>query len=351
MFQRLVMKNNEYFSSPEHSSETQEAIKHAQQGLNATQDFIVDQATDPLNYLGGGATVAGKAAAKGLFALLGAMKAEDAQAMFYGGKWLPKGLEDKLEKALSSGMSEYELFKKTGMFKDPQGKWKKYETDKGSYLKPAGFSKLQAGQKTTLGDLLFNPNLYKTFPGAAQIPVETLPPELSKKGIRGGFYQYPEKLAFLKSPGNLNDYLGTVLHEVQHAIQNRGQVSSGTMSSKFLPEKLTNAEKTFNTVLDSFNTRVQAYKSAPLSYKQSPEGIAVYDALTREREEITKFANKLDSMKTEAFEKYQNNPGEVEARTTANLRDSDVRSMENRLPRLSYRFEVTNPLYYNDPTQ
>lgn len=353
------------------------SVARANKGLKDTREFIGEQLTDPLNYVGAGAGKVGKLIGKGLLAATGALKGTEADAMMYGGKWIPPSIVQRLEELVKTGkMSSNALFKKTGYFQDSLGEWKRYSPDNDAVINKDELSKLSMFDSKRLGDVLQHHELYKTSPELAEIPVKNTNIWAAMNNVTGSFD--PKTMAMTVSKNQTPEAaLNTILHEIQHWVQTKGGVSNGANVHTMLPEKLSSAEKISSDVYKNLRSRIslagKKYPGVNLFNFQEvanpeiiPEVMRKYSAstklhstlpeeakkelqsLSREYADYKKLQSKLSSLRNAAFNKYKNNPGEVEARVTGSNAGVDLRTKAEH-PSFAYEKEISDPELYFDP--
>lgn len=255
----------------------------AEKAIGQTRDFLAEQVQDPTNYL----PAVGKLG-KLTFGAAMALKNTDANAMFFGGSFLPKKLISQLDTALEAGhVTKEELFKKYGLFKDPRGEWRAYKPDVNVTMDSARYLK---GGQGKLGEYLIHPDLYKVRPDLANVKTARTA-EMEGTGDYDPFFKkirfsdrlYPDQA------------IPTLTHELQHHIQTQGGVSNGANPDQFTGPKMS---------------------------------------------------------KKEAEKRYMNNPGEVEARVAAKLIYKDLLKSDTGLAELFNLFgkEISEPLFYFDTT-
>lgn len=351
----------------------------AQKGLADTRNFVGEQLTDPLNYVGAGVGKVGKLVGKGMLAAATALKGSEADAMMFGGKWVSPSVIQRLEALVKSGkMSPNQIFKATGHFQDPTGQWKKYIPDTGASLDEGALKALSMFKEAPLGSVLKHPELYKAAPEAANIPVKDTNLYAAMNQITGSFDPVTGGITVSKNQG-VDKALDTVLHEIQHYVQNKGGVTAGANVQKFLPEKIAEANKITSAVQVSLRTRLDAlkkkypeinlfnlndvanadtmsesakkYSSYPAIFnKLSDADKEAVKGLSREYADYRKASDKLNNLRREAFKKYSNNPGEVEARVTGTRAATDLRTLPEH-PSYAYEKEITDPeLFFNQET-
>lgn len=319
----------------------------AQKGLADTRNFVGEQLTDPLNYIGAGVGKVGKLVGKGMLAAATALKGSEADAMMFGGKWIKPTVIEQLEKALKTGTSAEKLFQQTGYFKNPKGDWRRYIDDIGASINPEGIGKLKQGYAVKLSDVMTHPELYKTVPSLANTPLEATKAADIARGIQGQHRRMTDGTSQLTINPYMEDPLRALLHESQHNVQASGQVDSGTSSKKFLP-------KTFNSGIQnirSLGTQNKLEIQKLIGFKGldnlTPEEQLRYESLLRQAMDIDNAKKAAEKQLKQSFQKYHNSPGEVEARVTGNYYQQNLKDSPMH-PNSVYDFEITNPdLFFN----
>ena len=328
----------------------------AEKAIGQTRDFLVDQATDPLNYLGpaGKGLGVGAKVARGLFATTLAGKADDANAMFFGGKYLPTKVIEQLEAALKQGASKQEIFQKTGYFKNPQGEWRRYVTD--SKAAPTGNLQYM-GSLGPAKNYMVHPDLYNLDPRLGENLVRTT----TTKDLGGAYGEFDPNTRMLgvASDRPPKDVFSTLLHEVQHIIQDVGKVSEGTNPYGFTTDWHT---PKVEQAIESYNKLFGVYKQKwGKSFDEVREALAtgkstglpiqsVHDLMAIKKVESEIYEFKREARMAARFNKYSNNPGEVEARVTQAAMDRNFQTEPNGLKELYdlYGKEITAPTYYDN---
>lgn len=158
--------------------------------------------------LGSGAALGPEESVAGMFA---GMKAKGA----------PLGQLQAAQKLLDAGISPQDVFHQTGMTSGP-GNLARYEIDDSG----AKLNSLGDGRIVPLSSVLDHPELYKAYPNLADMKV-------TAKNLGNTYGQFT---SYLGNPSlsriDINPYTpgirGTLLHEVQHAIQAQEGPFTGT---------------------------------------------------------------------------------------------------------------------------
>ena len=237
---------------------------------------------------------------------------------------------NKLSKAkamLEKGEDEVGIWQKTGWFKDKDGAWK-FEIDDS----PA---KIKNQNADKLGDLLEHKELFKAYPELKDIKIKKI---IDEKVEKLGYYDPNKKEIAINNIGDKS----TLMHEVQHAIQNIEGFARGgeydivwnaavrTIEKKYENE-LAKLEKIANEAWKKEEPLQKAYiELFDKGLKDSPEA----QRLLKEREPYFKKGreanNKIRNIKwaiedeknaitdKDMYEAYQKIHGEVEARNVQN---------------------------------
>lgn len=275
------------------------------------------------------------------------------------------------------GVHPEDIWNQTGTFRGADGRWRQEIPDqdvnildKGTNLHPAepagkgmaGWNKIEApesisikdsfkdlkpdasltdllhfltngpGQKTKLSDVLDHPELYKAYPWLKNIEVHPMPGDRLYKGMAQG-----NKIFMSRLP--TEDFTSTLMHEVQHLVQDHEGFAHGANPDMFIPKGLKEAEVQFLKV------REEAYQNTAKELKASPEDVkaikrvvaADIDPATRKlmspsqlkdvarlkelypevysrMSNIAKSEHLLEEAKYEAADRYRRVMGEVESR-------------------------------------
>ena len=237
---------------------------------------------------------------------------------------------NKLSKAkamLEKGEDEVKIWQSTGWYKDKDGAWK-FEIDDS----PA---KIKNQNADKLGDLLEHKELFKAYPELKDIKIKKI---IDEKGEKLGYYDPNKKEIAINNIGDKS----TLMHEVQHAIQNIEGFARGgeydtvwnaavrTIEKKYENE-LAKLEKIANETWKKEEPLQKAYiELFDKGLKDSPEA----QRLLKEMEPYFKKGmdtkNKIRNIKwaiedeknaitdKDMYEAYQKIHGEVEARNVQN---------------------------------
>ena len=108
---------------------------------------------------------------------------------------------------------------------------------------------------STLGEILHHPELYQAYPHLKDMPVWPMPDRHVKEGVRGMFS--PSNNGIFMSPAKPNDFHSTLLHEVQHAIQEFEGFAKGGNPESFLPKNWKELKNQFKSARDESFKKAQ----------------------------------------------------------------------------------------------
>jgi len=198
----------------------------------------------------------------------------------------------------------------------------------------------------TLGELLDFPELFKEYPDLADIPVKQMPPFSASKGQVAAYDMANDEIYL--GVGSRKDLMASILHEVQHAIQEREGFTRGTAVDRYLPDNhrqnLQNLQKSSNKKAKELAAELEAKavemgipsskinvgqfnlaRKAKAYFSGNPEEYGYFDFSTvADQKQLQQLAELVDDEQTinamydaiiDANKLYQRQPGEVEART------------------------------------
>lgn len=188
----------------------------------------------------------------------------------------------------------------------------------------------------TLGDILDHPALYAADPSLQYQPIAPISGMAAMH--YNGMYDPSSRLVSMAT-AKPEDFLSTLLHETQHAIQDKSGFASGANPGMFIaPEEknfltqIRDAQSAWNTKLksvgldDSFDVdraiRLVGGNDPALKYykpEQQAKYKDIYDKLGSEglldqHEELAQRQRLADTIQSKAYSAYQNVAGEVESR-------------------------------------
>ena len=251
----------------------------------------------------------------------------------------------KAERMLAEGKTEQEVWKETGWMKGAEGKWRFEIDDSGAkledrktWLEQVNYpyeNPLEFGAK--LKDVLDHPELFKAYPGLADIRVAV-------SGGRGGASYSDTKniihigsneLAVPAAEGWGDNIKTLLLHEIQHAIQGiegftrggspEGLAHESRMELRYIErdielakEKLAmkNALRTSESEAEAAD-KFETYFGKPPTFTFDSVRHKTLDTLEKELVDLERQAKAATRDMIEASTKYGRLAGEIEARDTA----------------------------------
>lgn len=266
--------------------------------------FGISQSTGPVDDLTqfiGGLATPGNIGLAAKAVVLPAFMLHDAQTVGAAGKLIDAGRADQVyaKTRIFQGTEELPKFDLPEGGTSRGGYLKAVLPDTGASLKSVGgvlrnsSGNLEVSPLArNLGDVLDHPELFKAFPGLADIPIINA----TEKG-RGGSYtprdtKNPQGLMKVGEYPDEQSMISTLLHETQHGIQDRAGYTFGGSSNMFLrdPNALQSAASSIRSVLSS-------------------------DSGFEATEKATNAKNTIQGVYKKAYDQYLNIGGELEAQT------------------------------------
>ena len=249
-----------------------------------------------------------------------------------------------------------EIWKKTGWFVDPNdGQWRLYFSDYKSEILPfkdvfktetVDFDTLKKypldrkeGKRTVLSNVLLHDDLFKRYPDFKNADVNffndpTKPRNAGYANYKDG--EVGEIGINLAAFDSFDSIRGTILHEVQHLIQNKEGFVKGANSANIPQNLVDDYSKAIAEKVKPLQDKVDDLRKQFNNTEDQVERKKLYS-------EIDTLQNKIYSYKMQDFNSeydfYRGAGGEIEARLTDNLKD--VEDAENYYP-LGYRENLVN---------
>lgn len=155
-------------------------------------------------------------------------------------------------KLSESGQSNRAIYQQTGWFKGVDGRWR-YEISDADADWTGNFDILP-GLMVSLGEVLDHPALFAAYPNLSDMTVSFVPD--SGLGERGAFFP-SQNLIEINAERDADAMLSTLLHEVQHSIQELEDFARGGSSDQAFTEAVSEALGR----MDDYNRRaVEAWK-------------------------------------------------------------------------------------------
>lgn len=204
-------------------------------------------------------------------------------------------------------------------------------TDKYSTFNEEALKEMSAifgKKKITLKDILDHPSLYRDYPELANYPVKgTGIFQTNLKGAYGDGTLYLQR-QFEPDAKSLKSAHSTLLHEVQHAIQELDKMPQGGMTEDFLSKGYAKANLKINELKKAVTSDLEkeitdkglpnsSYSAILFDTNKGREILDSFPSIKKKADylsKIRKAANEMDTKYSDAFDKYKNYAGEVQAR-------------------------------------
>ena len=125
------------------------------------------------------------------------------------------------ERLFEQGMKNRDVYDRTGVFRGADGKLRFEIDDRAATVVDVPMSDMTM----RLEDYLDHPELYELYPSMRGIPVDFKRPD-DMSGVRGSFSPYNQRITLaMNDPDQMRS---TLLHEAQHAVQDREGFSGGS---------------------------------------------------------------------------------------------------------------------------
>ena len=248
-----------------------DSFEMARQGLIPRED-MVGEASNVAGILGGGGVAArGRGAFEYDPNTVNIFAGQRAAARLGGSKRENMNIAQEM---FDAGRDEREIYNRTGVFKGADGKLRYEILDENSSINLDRFGE----EELRLEDFLNHPELFETYPTMRGIRVDKARDDAA---YRGAFLPTSQRI-FLRGDLSPEQMRSTLLHEAQHAVQDREGFSGGSSPSLALEQASDFADK----VLTSTEAKALRYNAQ--SFDQ------IYDQL-RPLYQI-KYHNDLDNI-------------------------------------------------------
>jgi hypothetical protein len=281
-----------------------------------------------------------------------------------------QGTENQMRRAreyLRMGYSPENVYNMTGVFRGPDGQLRfeindapaQMRTDAlrpmgtGSYVVPA-FRRTEGPARLgeadpfptlTVGDVLNHPELFQRYPEIASTPLRSTGFNFDILGA----YDPKGNQMFLAG-GKPEDMLSTLLHEIQHNVQNIERFAQGGNTRQFLSPQHDELKRTNTSLLTSIRDTLkqEGVDVNPFTLTRAVERQDAGQRLMRHEQAAldavkdhplwdsyrTALANERQITRAEmaAYEQYSALPGEREARTVQTRRPLSAEERRQRIP-------------------
>ena len=262
---------------------------------------------------------------------------DNAPRYMVAGRWAEyadSGQLARAEELENKGASTQKILKETGWYRGADGQWR-FEIDDSvmRYKRPLPSLLKRTNGQVLLKDILYHPDLFANYPFLNKVKVIFMQ---MPEGQRGSYNPYTATVKLNVSL--LHGPEATLLHELQHAIQEFEGFAGGAYQGYWRKKKLTGYIETMkvreleNKIMEfsmdpktrdaaAMWHRMQEVKEDTNALKELKKE-AARDGLTMK---IAKFQSLQDQrakaaaefVDRDSYDLYRNTAGEVEARTTA----------------------------------
>ena len=282
----------------------------------------------------------------------------------------PQGLQELTQRTMAGPMSFAPIGMigtrfKTGIPTEVPGFGTAKEIpDTYSSIKPEMLKEMSAvfGQPITLKDILEHPSLYRDYPELANYPVQGL--GLFQPGLKGAYGEGKLYLQrkFNPTPEDLKESHSTLLHEIQHAIQELDKMPMGGLTEDFLSKAYSKAAGKISKIRDEANSQLRdaieqrglpssVYYDILFNNKKGQEAVSKFPELNqlidynrKAQQADMRFQDKYQ----EAYEKYKRYAGEAQARA---VQTRFLNPQEYRKDVLESYDRPVESLIYRDTTE
>lgn len=291
--------------------------------------------------------------------------AEPGAAGIFGGKLMKTWDRDAAAEALhqeARGIAPDRTWGATGTGRGADTQLRQEIDDSSATLQPvidwkenkAGYVAGSLPYGRAANQVIDHPELFRNYPEAANIPIYPLAADSGKGGhFVHGYGDRPGHIAVTDQMWSPEGYRKTLLHELQHWVQNREGFQPGSSPSRFMPqidEQVAQFEKAKADAESSIMARgvkknelndtkgfIKAYLSNPNVIRGDSHFSDIMYRLKqlpyyKQLENIVQSEMRLDKTKATATEKYMRTKGETEARNVEKRADFSEWERLNRSP-------------------
>lgn len=240
---------------------------------------------------------------------------------------------NKAKSMANNNIDNEQIRKDTGWFQDRTGKWKFEISDKNMALNEN--IKLETKRTYKLGNILKHDTLFTLYPSLAKMEVQI---QDTNKYI--GNYNKNDNRIYLSSSilGNPKKVEKTLIHEIQHTIQNIEGFETGItskLSKKTYYENLgeIEADNVSKRFIDEKYRKININDIAPESSKQDPKH--------RNYEKYMKNRGTIDKIKDSVF-KYSKKDGNSYEINQENLEQNDEKTIRDSNEQIWNRLDNEN---------
>jgi hypothetical protein len=244
-----------------------------------------------------------------------------------GSKAFDKAMAFAATKLEKKGVSPQEIWKETGTVRGPDGQWRQEISDKEAFIKGnkpfedvimGAYDRgvLETGDqlyRTNVGDVMYHNPLKQAYPELMAIETQMMRKGSNARGSLGTDKASNEQILSVKKDLSPEEARSTMLHELQHAVQEKeGFAVGGNVDT------MARLRSTIYDKIGDLNSQMGSYVKAMDASTDPLEKAALkqqYDAAMEERMKLVPFAQ------LEPMDAYRSLIGEAEARLTQTRRD------------------------------
>jgi hypothetical protein len=267
-----------------------------------------------------------------------------------------QGTENQMRRAreyFRMGYSPENVYNMTGVFRGPDGQLRFEINDAPAQMRTDALRPMSGGayavpfssNDLTVGQVLNHPELFQRYPEIANTPLRSTGFNFD---IRGAYD--PQGGRMYLAPGKPEDMLSTLLHEIQHNVQNIERFAQGGNTRQFLSPQHDELKRTNTSLLTSIRDTLkqEGVDVNPFTLTRAVERQDAGQRLMRHEQAAldaikdhplwdsyrTALANERQITRAEmaAYEQYSALPGEREARTVQTRRPLSAEERRQRIP-------------------
>lgn len=274
------------------------------------------------------------------------------------GKGVDTNVADIAKILAARGQSPQEIYEKTtpknpestrtGWFQGADGKWRFEIDDSKSQFNQNAFENLKLAKNVSIGDLLNHPELYQLYPEVGQIKLMPLTLQEMDNGLLGSFDKETNTLKLHTDPEIARS---TLMHELQHWIQNKEGFSAGggdtgikptltiDLLEKFIKQRYENLK---NYINESEQLKGQRKEVTPEMWslmadrKNQNFENKVKQFEESKRKSENEMQKKFDELSD--YDIYRRLAGETEARNVQTRFPMSVKERQKKLPSETQEF-------------
>jgi len=229
----------------------------------------------------------------------------------------------------AKGINPQEAYAQTGTLIGPEGMLRQEISDKGSFLKGTGnfkdivMNRLHALQsenpnitRMSIGDVMYHPKAFEAYPHLNDVEIRFMPKGINTKAradLNNNVIEVHPELSG-------DDAKSSILHELQHFVQEHEGFARGGNREEFYPE----LNKTKDDLLNQIHYFNSEMSNLAKNEKMTPDQKSAYDFLMNARNELVpeaqKYSDPVNIMQM-ASDKYKTLGGEAEARLAQTRRN------------------------------